>query len=393
MSRSVSQDNGLGIFLTALPPRLAVAMIAVLVSVSLAAAQGGAPQVKVSADSLTFTEQLRGTTSGPRYVTITNVGTGPLTFARSCTTCEDLASITFSENSTSGEFSVTETYNCPRKLEPGRSCTVGVLFTPTEDGTRSATLDIKDDAPGSPQHVALSGTGASSLSRTRLSVRLYTGATAFGAQRSDAEARKLVVLHNSGREDVTITDVALVGADPKQFRLQKPSTCKETLPAHNGAGSVCVLDLYFEPKALGWWSAILRVTDNADDSPQELSFSGLGAPTPVAKLEPAKEVFVQPWGTKSSPHTITVSNAGTGPLVIGEVRIAKSDGLFEIASDKCRDASLAPGKACTFAVTYEGRAESDKGPVGNFAEISISDNTLPHKSHTLLLRGYGRRPK
>jgi hypothetical protein len=47
-------------------------------------------------------------------------------------------------------------------LAGGASCTINVLFTPTATGTRTATLNIVDNAAGSPQTVALTGTGTNS---------------------------------------------------------------------------------------------------------------------------------------------------------------------------------------------------------------------------------------
>ena len=47
-------------------------------------------------------------------------------------------------------------------LAAGASCTMNVLFTPQANGTRTATLNIADNATGSPQIVGLSGTGVTS---------------------------------------------------------------------------------------------------------------------------------------------------------------------------------------------------------------------------------------
>jgi hypothetical protein len=41
----------------------------------------------------------------------------------------------------------------------GASCTISIRFKPTATGLRSATLDVNDDGGGSPQTVALYGTG------------------------------------------------------------------------------------------------------------------------------------------------------------------------------------------------------------------------------------------
>jgi len=44
-------------------------------------------------------------------------------------------------------------------VAPGASCLVEVSFTPTQIGARTGNLTFTDNAPDSPQNVALSGTG------------------------------------------------------------------------------------------------------------------------------------------------------------------------------------------------------------------------------------------
>lgn len=56
-----------------------------------------------------------------------------------------------------GDFQQTNT--CGSSVVAGGSCSVGVKFTPTATGSRSASLTISDNATGSPQLVNLMGTG------------------------------------------------------------------------------------------------------------------------------------------------------------------------------------------------------------------------------------------
>jgi hypothetical protein len=51
------------------------------------------------------------------------------------------------------------TTTCRRSLPKGKTCKVGVTFTPTSVGTQADTLDITDNGDNSPQHVPLSGVG------------------------------------------------------------------------------------------------------------------------------------------------------------------------------------------------------------------------------------------
>jgi hypothetical protein len=108
-------------------------------AVSAAAAGAG---IAVFPSALTFGSQAVATTSPPQFVFITNSGTGALA----------LTGIT-----TAGDFGAVN--NCGATLAVGASCTVAVTFTPTAAGTRSGTLSLADDASGSPQTVAITGTG------------------------------------------------------------------------------------------------------------------------------------------------------------------------------------------------------------------------------------------
>jgi hypothetical protein len=103
---------------------------------------GLAPQVTLTPSSLTFPAQRVGTTSSAQVVTLTNAGG---------------AALTIRSISISGDFS--ETNNCGQGVGANSSCQISVTFTPTATGARNGTLSITDSAPGSPQTVALTGTG------------------------------------------------------------------------------------------------------------------------------------------------------------------------------------------------------------------------------------------
>ncbi len=108
---------------------------------------GSFPQVRLSSPTLTFPAQNTGTTSTPLPVTVTNIGGVPMTVTG--VTITGLQSLDFAQ-----------TNNCTTAaIAPQASCTINVTFTPSTAGTRTATLSISDNAPGSPHSVALSGTG------------------------------------------------------------------------------------------------------------------------------------------------------------------------------------------------------------------------------------------
>ena len=103
-----------------------------------------APAVTLSTPSLTFGNQLVGTTSSARSVTVTNTGTSAL----------NVSSIAMA-----GDFAKSADTCTGSPVAPSATCTISATFTPTAAGSRTGTMTLTDDAPGSPHTVSLSGTG------------------------------------------------------------------------------------------------------------------------------------------------------------------------------------------------------------------------------------------
>jgi FtsP/CotA-like multicopper oxidase with cupredoxin domain len=107
------------------------------------------PTVAVSPTAIAFGNQPINTTSPPQQVTVANTSTIPLI----------INSITMG-GPNPGRFA--QTSNCPigaTGLAANTSCTINVTFTPNRRVARAATLAVRDNAAGSPQTVALTGTG------------------------------------------------------------------------------------------------------------------------------------------------------------------------------------------------------------------------------------------
>jgi Bacterial Ig-like domain (group 2)/Divergent InlB B-repeat domain len=116
----------------------------------------GTATVTVTPSSLAFSPQALSTTSAPMSVTVTNTSTAAVNFSGFTVTGTNAGDFGVPLPNASGMCSPTGT------LAAGASCTINVLFTPGANGARTATLNIADSATGSPQMVALSGTGVTS---------------------------------------------------------------------------------------------------------------------------------------------------------------------------------------------------------------------------------------
>jgi len=101
-------------------------------------AQGAA--AGLTSTSLVFPGQSLGAAGTPQTVKLISVGAAAL----------HIISIV-----SAGTASQTNT--CPQNLAPGTHCTITVTFTPSTTGPGSGTITIADNAPGSPQTIAVSG--------------------------------------------------------------------------------------------------------------------------------------------------------------------------------------------------------------------------------------------
>jgi hypothetical protein len=106
----------------------------------------GTPAVTFSPTSLNFGKLPVGTTSAPQSATLTNTGGAALT----------IGSIQLAGAAASD---YVEANTCGTSLSTGSSCTITVTFTPSAAGVRNATVNVTDNATGSPQKLALLGQG------------------------------------------------------------------------------------------------------------------------------------------------------------------------------------------------------------------------------------------
>jgi hypothetical protein len=110
---------------------------------------GVGPAVSFGQNSFNLGNQLVTTSTSGQAVSLTNTGNAPLT----------ISSIGIG-GANSGDFSQTNT--CPASgasLAANASCSINLIFTPAATGSRTASVTIADNAPGTPQSLGLVGTG------------------------------------------------------------------------------------------------------------------------------------------------------------------------------------------------------------------------------------------
>ena len=144
---------------------MAVSLMAVGAPVAMGAlaapAYAQVPAVMFTPTSVTFASQAVGTTSTPQSVTLTNTGDANL-FINGVSISQ--AGLDFNTDEACAGLTLT----------PGTSCTMSVVFNPSATGTRTATLNVTDNAAGSPQTVPLTGTGTGTNPPLTIMTQFYT---------------------------------------------------------------------------------------------------------------------------------------------------------------------------------------------------------------------------
>ena len=132
----------------------------------------------------------------------------------------------------------------------------------------------------------------------------------FGLQLVGTESRaQAVTLTNTGPITLDISSIT-AGGD-----FLQTNTCGSSLPA----GASCTVNVTFEPTAKGTRPGKLTIIDNAPDSPQTVTLTGMAT---IVQLSPRNLNFGdQKVGTTSSPRTVTLTNTASTPLNIQSVAI------------------------------------------------------------------------
>ena len=302
----------------------------------------------LSQTSISFGNQAVGYTSPAQTISLTNSGNTALT----------ISSIALS-GTNPGDFAQTNT--CGSSVAAGASCTISVTFKPPATGSLTAAVTLTDNAPGNTQSISLSGTGVTTAAAASLSP---TGLT-FGSQNvGSTSAAQTITLSNTGNAALSISSIALTGADPADFA--ETNTCGSSV----AIGANCTISVTFKPPAAGSLTAAVTLTDNASSGTQSVSLSGTGASTaPSASLSPSSLAFgSQTVGSTSTAQTITLSNTGNGALSISSIALTGADPGDFAQTNTC-GSSVAAGANCTISVTFKPPAAGTLT-----AAVTLTDN-------------------
>jgi len=305
-----------------------------------------------------------GQSSGSKFVTITNTGGQALS----------LTSISVT-GSNPADFIATPNCSLPTVLSANATCTISLVFSPTAVGPRQASLAAADNAPGSPQSIALVGVGASPVP----AITLVPGSLTFATTtQGSASAAQTITVTSVGPAPLNISSVLLSGANPGDFQLS--NACSGAYPA----SATCNIAVTFSPVGAGQRNATITITDDAPNSPQTVPLTGTGAApppgTPIVKLTPTNLSFgTVTQGTTVGTQVIAVTNSGTGSLHIASVALGGTNFSDFSVTNNCAAAAYAAGTMCTIGVSMSPMAIGQRA-----ALITITDDA-PSSPQTIAL--------
>ena len=225
------------------------------------------PGISLSSTSLTFAGQVIATTSAAQTITVASNGSTALIISTIAVT---------------GDYTQTNTCGVSSgiTLQVGSTCAISVMFTPTAAGTRTGAVTITDNTTGSPQTIALVGTG---LAAGSPAVSLSANNVVFAMPNSLSTIKtQLVSLTNTGTGTLSINGITSSG------NFTETDSCGNSL----GAGSVCTISILFSPSGTAVQTGTITIDDNAAGSPHVINLVG-----PVPNLAPNATVAVSSQST------------------------------------------------------------------------------------------------
>jgi hypothetical protein len=156
-----------------------------------------------------------------------------------------------------------QTNNCGSSVAAGASCTITITFRPTKPNTTTASLSVKDNAAGSPQTVALSGTGTY--------VTLSPGTLNFGTVTvGKSSTPQVATFTNTAKFALPIKSLTIGGTNASDYT--ETNTCQPSV----AASASCDITVTFKPTATGLRTADVSISDGGGGSPQTVALTGTG---------------------------------------------------------------------------------------------------------------------
>jgi hypothetical protein len=203
-----------------------------------------------------------------------------------------------------------------------------------------------------------------SPSDATLSPSSLTYATQVVSTNSPAQQATLT---NTGNIAISITGIATTGT------FSQTNNCGTTLAGN----ASCTINVVFTPTKAGTLTGTLTVTDNAPNSPQTITLSGVGT---VLNISPTSLSFgTQTVKTSSAPQTITITNTAKTSVATSKISVTgtRVTSFIIQSSSTCPlgTGSIAAGASCTVVVVFDPQL---KGALTANLNIVAAGGGSPH---------------
>ena len=332
----------------------------------------------------TFPSEGVGSTSPANAFTYTNNGGVAITLAAT--------PVTLTGGNASNFALVSSQCTAGLVLQPTNSCTFGVTFTPNATGTRTTTLTVTDAAGGATaQTLTLSGTGVApsgTLAPSPVSfANQLVGSTSAAATVTFTNTTGAPITLRAGTStnlgNANGPAVGINGNNPTNFAIVAGLGTTCTNGAVIATGGTCTISVTFDPNATGARTATLHVyaaTATASFATDTLSGTGIQAAVTFSGST-AMTTGTANRNVKTAVTTIT--NSGTGPLVISSITIATNagqtnPGTYSVANPGTLGTTacpiggtgLAAGAFCQVTVTYTPPATGTLGTINGTLTVA-----------------------
>ncbi|HXN25026.1 MAG TPA: choice-of-anchor D domain-containing protein, partial [Candidatus Dormibacteraeota bacterium] len=288
----------------------------------------GGPVATPSTTRLDFGSQQVNTRSNPRRVILTNSGSATLNISRI---------------DVSGNFS--QINNCPATLSPVASCELDVTFAPAASGAHTGSLSFFDNAPDSPQTVALTGIGNGGSGGSE-SVGLNPTVLDFGGVDIGQTSRfQSVEVRNFGREYLRLTGFSVT----TQFSIRSAPPIPLTLLP----GETTHVNVSFSPTRTGSLTGILAISTDSSPDPSTVALlgrSGSQGSTQISVSPQTLNFGSRSIGVTSGAQTIAVQNTGSGSVTVSGITATPAH--YAIVSAPTIPFTLNAGQSSEVGITF-----------------------------------------
>ena len=282
------------------------------------------------------------------------------------------------------EFAIASSSTCKSgvNVPGGGNCFFDLTFKPGATGSRTASVVVTDNGPGSPRTLNLTGAGEPAADTISVSPNALDFGNVVLVVPSSAQptVSETFYLINAGAASTTISIAPAVTTAGTPFALATggaAGTCvlnKVVLPQ----GGACTVVVTFKPTGTGLQTNSITLTDSVGGL-HTISIQGTGVNQGVMSFGSAPTFTQLPSTTTATPLTATLTNSGSGPLTINSLYLTGANATdFAIVPGQTTcapgttgmtiPAAPGPGNTCVVALTFTAPST-----VGTYkANVSVS---------------------